>query len=42
MTAYLKMIYVFAFTNGVKIQFNILLTEETLSFVPEKVQQLPE
>jgi len=42
MTAYVKMIYMYTFTNGVKIQFNILLTEETLSFVPEKVEQFPE
>jgi len=42
MTACLKMIYVYTFANGVKIQFNILLTEETLSFVPEKVQKFPE
>jgi hypothetical protein len=42
MTDYFKMIYVYTFVNGVKIQFNLLLTEETLSFVPEKVQHLPE
>jgi hypothetical protein len=41
MSDYFKMIYVFTFTNGAKIQFNLLLDEKTLTFVSEDVQNLP-